>query len=107
MRYKIIHRWGDTEDTESFGGEALDTLLGELDTDDPIHRHIAICDNASGWYLSVFAEPSGWVLLENEDKDKTRHMRGRSAREITLLCADFGAGNLDAVLRDEWSPGYG
>ncbi|MFJ5881419.1 hypothetical protein [Kitasatospora cineracea] len=108
MRYTINHRWGDAEEADSLGGPVLVALLAELaDPTDIEHPDVWIDDNESGWCLSVFAGDAGLVVLENDEKDDIRHLRGLSSDDAIALCTAFGAGDLEAVLQKGWLPGYG
>jgi hypothetical protein len=107
LRFTINHRWGGTENVESPSGQELTALLAELDDPTDIeHPDVSINDNESRWYLSVFAGDAGLVVLEN-DEDEIRHMRGLTSEDIAALCTAFASGDLVAVLREAWLPGYG
>ena len=83
----------------------LPALLAELDDADDDHTDVSVSDE-SGWTVSAFA--NGVVIWENvEEQDRPRHLAPMPRGEVLRLFELVVAGDLAAVERHPWRPGYG
>ncbi|MGW0933208.1 hypothetical protein [Streptomyces sp. NPDC002644] len=101
----FTHRDG-AMDTGTEAG--LPALLAELDGPrDDEHPDVSVTDDDSGWTVAAFQ--GGTLVLENlEHPDpRPRHLpgitRAEALRTLTLLVR----GDLPALHRLDWRPGYG
>lgn len=104
MSYHARHRWGGNSDLPM---DQFPALLAELDEhrDDQEHIDVSVV-HESGW--SVQAYLSGAVVLENvEELDlEPRHLRGASRADVIEMFQQVATGDLDALERWPWAPGY-
>lgn len=102
MSFTITHRMGDMESDPPL--DRLRALIGELDADDPEHPDVAV-SHESGWTLSAYSD--GLVVWENvEEGDDPRHLRGVARERLLDLFTAVAQGDLDAVEKEAWLPGY-
>jgi hypothetical protein len=104
MTYHVTHRYGAME-TE-LGFEAFPKLLAELDARelDAVHAEVSLT-HESEWCIAASA--SGTVTFENLESGEPRHIPQMSASKIIELWRSLAVGDLEAIEREAWQPGYG
>jgi hypothetical protein len=85
--------------------EMLPGLYDELRTADREHGDVSVTDEESAWVLS--AHRNGVVVLENLENGGERHMKDVPKQKVLELWRTLIAGDLDALLGEPWTPGYG
>jgi len=99
-----LHRYGDGESEPPIS--ALPSLYDELEEDDDIEHESVTVTHDSGWSLSAYG--GGYVIFGHLDRAETeRHMNGVSRDDIVRLWTLLANGDIDAVAREPWKPGYG
>jgi hypothetical protein len=102
MGFHITHRLGNVDQAPC---SAFHELLAELDADieDAEHASVSVT-HESEWCLS--ASKGGYVVFENLEEGEPRHMIGVSAEKIIALWRVLADGDLEALEREPWQPGY-
>jgi hypothetical protein len=104
MSYFANNRWGASvrEPTR----DRMREILAELDLEDDEHPDASL-SHETGWSLSAFG--SGLVIWENIESsdEKARHMRGVSRDRVLELWLRLAEGEITAIEREPWLPGYG
>ncbi len=102
MGFIVTHRLGAMRRDPPL--DSLPALLAELDEGDGEHFEVAVSDE-NGWTLSVYA--NGNIVWENVETDLApRHLRNAPRAHALGLMRAVAAGDLAAVEREEWQPGY-
>jgi hypothetical protein len=102
MSFHVTHRLGTTEKVPH---TAFPELLRELDDDLEDREHISVSvTHESAWCLG--AHRGGYVVFENLELGEPRHMNHVAPEEIITLWRLLAEGNLDALEREPWQPGY-
>jgi hypothetical protein len=103
MTYHATERWGASEDEPS--EQRLRELLAQLDADDPEHFNVSLT-HESGWTLSL--SDGGLLTWENVEEDslEPRHMEDVSRERTLAMWLKLAAGDIDAIEREPWKPGY-
>lgn len=106
MSFFVHHRFhGDDERDPS--PAIFPLLLDELDEDPDDEEHLSVgVIHESEWGLSFYR--GGYVAFENvEDEDAApRHMQGISREKAIEMMVLLSKGELDALERELWQPGY-
>jgi hypothetical protein len=103
MTYHVQFRWGDSEPDAPV--ERMREALSELDVEDLEHPD-AWLTHESGWTLSVFS--SGLVVWDNlAEPGASQHQNGISRDRALELWQTLSRGDIAAIEREPWSPGYG
>lgn len=104
MSITFTHRDGGMER----GTEAdVPSLVAELDGPiDDEHPDVSVTDNVSSWIVSAFQD--GTLVLENlDDSDvQPRHLQDVSRAEMIQVMVLLARGDLTALQRLDWLPGY-
>jgi hypothetical protein len=81
-------------------------LLAELDADDPEHPETSLT-HESGWTLAAYQ--GGLLVWENVEPNTPppRHMKESSREKILSMWLSLAKGDLAAIEREPWNPGYG
>jgi hypothetical protein len=108
-RYSIIHRYGRSENADSFSNYEIAECLSELDDAiDDEHGDVWLVENSSGWSLGAFVGDGGLVVLEDTAPGGLSFHRFGVSRPAALeLFARFVGGHVDEIRAEEWNPGYG
>lgn len=102
-RYCVVHWWGEEE--SDVAPERFPEILRSVSEADAEHPDTWL-KHESEWALSYFH--SGRLIYENvEGRQEPRHMLGISVAEAAKLWALLAKGQLDAIEREPWLPGYG
>jgi|SRR5438477_8231654 len=93
------------EDSTSDDPQNIDALLNQLDAADQEHTDVAV-RTADGWTISAYR--SGNVVYGNVEArpPASRHIKGLPREEIGRLMRLLAAGDLAALEREPWEPGY-
>ena len=103
MAFHLYRRWGQCLDEPS--EEAMASALAELDEDDEEHPDTWL-SHENGWSLS--ADQDGRLTWENADEDgEPRHLLDVSRAKVLALWRRLAEGDLEAIEREPWRPGYG
>lgn len=104
MSFFVYHRYGVSErDPPRSVFPALLDELGER-LDDLEHTSVSVV-HESEWGLSI--RRGGYVTFEHvEGAAEPRHMTGLSRSKVIELMESLSAGNLEALEREPWKPGY-
>ncbi len=83
----------------------IDALLAHLDAADQKHTDVSV-RTADGWAISAYR--SGNVVFGNVEarQPAERHIKGLPRDEISRLMRLLAAGDLAALEREPWEPGY-
>jgi hypothetical protein len=83
----------------------IDALLTQLDVADKEHTDVAV-RTPDGWTISAYR--SGNVVFENIEARSSvpRHIKRLPRSEISRLMRLLAAGDLAALEREPWEPGY-
>ena len=102
MAFHVTHRMGHTERTPL---AALPELLAELDAgaDDLEHTSVSVT-HESEWCLAAYRD--GRLVFENLEDGEPRHMAGVPPERIIALWRLLAEGDLAALEREPWRPGY-
>jgi putative hemolysin len=103
MSFFVTHRYGDQDDGTSLA--LFPPLLRELDDrpEDTEHGSVAVT-HESEWCLSVFR--GGYVTFEHLEDGGECHMLDVSEAKIIELWSLLAAGDIAAIQREPWKPGY-
>jgi hypothetical protein len=103
MAFHLTHRYGGMNPGHS--SSDFVALLGELADrpDDTEHCSVAVT-HESEWSVSV--SRGGYVTFENLETGGERHMDDVSASKVLELWRSLAEGDLAAVEREPWLPGY-
>ncbi len=101
MGYHLSSRWGDDESEASL--DRMREVLAELDVDDGEHPSVSLT-HESEWCLGAY--PDGAIVWENLEEGDPRHMTGVSRDQILKLWTKLASGDLAAVEKERWLPGY-
>lgn len=102
MSFHVTHRDGSME---SMPQSAFPDLLAELDGDPADEEHASVSvSHESEWSLGAY--PGGYLVFENLEDGEPRHMTGVSAEKIVSLWCLLADGNLPALEKEPWQPGY-
>jgi hypothetical protein len=102
MKFQLRKRWGGSE-AEPSAVKMLTTLC-ELDVHDEEHPDVALT-HESEWCLSAFE--GGLLVWENLQRGEPRHMRDVPRDKVLKLWLALSRGDLSAVEKESWLPGYG
>lgn len=85
--------------------ESLASLYDELADSNEEHPDVSLT-HESEWCLSAFN--SGLVIWENvAGEGEPQHLRNIPKEKVVTLWSMLASGNIDAVHKEEWAPGYG
>lgn len=106
MVFTILHSEGWGESDPPVG--SLPALLDELKAADQEHGDVSVMHEETGWCLS--AHRDGRVTFVQISKatrgGPKRHMIPVAREKILELWHHLIRGEIDAVLREPWRPGY-
>jgi hypothetical protein len=93
------------EDSTSDDPSDIDALLTQLDASDQEHTDVAV-RTADGWCISAYR--SGNVVFGNVEARPavSRHIKRLPRHEIARLMRLLATGDLAALEREPWEPGY-
>ena len=104
MAFFVYHRYGDSESDPPLS--VMSTLLDELEVrlEDEEHTSVSVI-HESEWGLGI--STGGYVTFEHvEGNGQPRHMRGVPRPKLLELMRSMAAGDLVALEREPWRPGY-
>jgi hypothetical protein len=104
MSFFVYHRYGASERDPA--PSIFPALLDELEErlDDEEHTSVSVI-HETDWALGFHR--GGYVTFENVEQDsEARHMRGISRERAVELMQALSRGDLDAIEREPWQPGY-
>ena len=100
--YSILHADGSGDSNPPL--TSLGALLDELKTADREHGDVAVVHEGTAWCLS--AHRDGRLVFENLRDGGERHMIPVERAKVLELWGLLIAGQMDAILREPWKPGY-
>ena len=103
MAFHITHRHGAMTSNPPFS--AFVSLLGELNEhpEDREHSSVSVT-HESEWCLGAYG--GGHVVWENLEGGDPRHITGVPDAEILRLWRLLAAGDIAAIEKEPWLPGY-
>ena len=103
MAFHLVHRYGSMTPGGLFSNFAA--LLRELKDrpEDTEHGSVAVT-HESEWSVSV--SRGGYVIFENLETGGERHMNAVPARKIFELWRCVAKGDIAALEKEPWVPGY-
>lgn len=103
MSFHLTHRHGGM--TSGSSSSDFAALLSELEgpADDAEHHSVAVT-HESEWSISV--SRGGRVILENLETGGERHMDDVPESKLLALWQCLAAGDIAAIEREPWLPGY-
>ena len=104
MSFFVYHRYGASERDPP--RSVFPALLDELEEhlDDREHTSVSVV-HESEWALGIGR--GGHVTFEHvESAGESRHMSGLSRSKVIELMESLSAGDLAALERNPWKPGY-
>jgi hypothetical protein len=103
MAYFVSHRM--TGDEPELPSDGWPDVLDELEQDDPEHPDVSLT-HESGWCLGAYRD--GALVWENvDDLDRPpMHMVPVDRDRVLELWGLLAAGDIEAVSRADWQPGY-
>lgn len=103
MAFHLTHRYGSMSSGEQSSDFAA--LLRELDDrpEDTEHGSVAVTHETE-WSVSV--SRGGYVVCENLETGGERHMDNVPASKILELWRCLAEGNIAAIEKEPWLPGY-
>jgi hypothetical protein len=102
MGFHVTHRTGSMGNVPC---SAFAELLEELDGDPEDSEHASVSvTHASEWCLSAYK--GGYIAFENLEAGEPRHMDGVPTEKIISLWRLLAAGDIAALEREPWKPGY-
>ena len=103
MSFILTDLMGDM--SESDDPRDIEALLQQLDGTDAEHTDVSV-STADGWTISAYR--SGNVVYGNVEArpPASRHIKGLPREEIGRLMRLLAAGDLAALEREPWEPGY-
>lgn len=100
--FNIMHLDGSSDENPSL--DMLSNLYDELQATDPEHVDVGVVDEDSGWGMSAYQ--SGRIILEHLEQGGARHMIPVSKERVLELWRLLAAGDIEAILKEPWRPGY-
>lgn len=100
--YSILHTDGSGDSNPPL--TTLPALLDELKIADREHGDVAVVHEATAWCLS--AHRDGRLVFENLRHGCEHHMVPVGRAKVLELWGLLIAGQLDAIWREPWKPGY-
>lgn len=102
MSFRVTHRLGTMEKAPR---SAFPELLRELeaDPDDAEHNSVSVT-HESEWCLAAYRD--GHVVFEKTEEGDPRHLTDVGPDKIIALWHLLADGDLDALEREPWRPGY-
>jgi hypothetical protein len=101
--FSVLHANGSG--CENPAVEALSELYDELLSSESEHGDVAVIHDDSGWSMS--AHRDGRVVLEHLGEGGERHMIPASKERVLELWRRLIDGEIDALLEEPWTTGYG
>ncbi len=87
------------------GLDSLSALYDELLTADREHGDVSVTHDDSGWCMS--AHRDGRVVFEHLDEGGERHMIPVQKELVLELWNRLIHGEIEGLLAEPWTPGYG
>jgi hypothetical protein len=100
--FSILHWDGSWDENPPL--DALPDLYDELKTTDPEHGEVSVTHDDTGWNLS--AHRDGRLVFEHLKQGGQRHMIPVSKERVLELWRLLAAGDIEAILKEPWRPGY-
>ena len=100
--FSIFHLHGTWDESPPIG--ALSDLYDELQYADAEYVDVTVVHDDSGWSMSAYQ--SGRLIFDHLAHGGARHMIQVSKERVLTLWCLLAAGDIDAILKEPWRPGY-